>query len=255
LETLVKKLLYVLALLPLLTTANPIDDRCSQHVLAGAPQVKQEGNNQYLCRMGYAVNYNYATKVPYFVVEHITANHLGGVESRKDDFREDPEIPVAHRATLHDYVSSGYDRGHMAPAGDFTYDTKVMSESFLLSNMMPQVPGNNRGIWRMLEEYTRALVKNHGEIFIISGTIYHPPVKTIGAGVGIPTKIYKIIIDPKASKTLAFLMPNENLDPKKLPTYVVPVSEIESETGINFLPKLPAKLSSMRTVKGDMSHW
>ena len=151
-----KKLLYVLALLPFLATANPIDDHCPQHVLAGAPQIKQEGNNQYLCRMGYAVNYNYVTKVPYFVVERITANHLGGNASRKDDFREDPEIPAAHRATLHDYVSSGYDRGHIAPAGNFTYDTKAMSESFFLSNMMPQVPGNNRGIWRNLEQYTRA---------------------------------------------------------------------------------------------------
>lgn len=250
-----KKLLYILTLLPLLAAANPIDDHCPQHVLAGAPQIKQEGNNQYLCRMGYAVNYNYMTKVPYFVVEHITANHLAGNASRKDDFREDPEIPAAHRATLQDYVSSGYDRGHIAPAGNFTYDTKAMSESFFLSNMMPQVPGNNRGIWRNLEQYTRTLAKNHGEVFVISGTIYHAPVKSIGAGVAVPTRIYKIIIDPKASKTLAFLMPNEDLDPKKLPTYVVPVSEIETETGINFLPKLPAQLSSMRTAKGDMSHW
>ncbi len=250
-----KKLLYGLALLPFLVTANPIDDHCPQHVMGSAPQVKHEGNNQYLCRMGYAVNYNYTTKVAHFVVEHITANHLGGNASRKDDFREDPEIPVTHRATLHDYVGSGYDRGHVAPAGDFTYDTRAMSESFLLSNMMPQVPGNNRGIWRNLEQYTRALVKTHREVFVISGTIYIPPVKSIGAGVVVPTRIYKIIIDPKAHKTLAFLMPNEDLDPKNLPMYVVSVAKIESETGINFMPKLPVKLNAMRTTKGDMKSW
>lgn len=250
-----KKLLYGLALLPFLASANPIDDRCPQHVLAGAPQVRQEGNNQYLCRTGYAVNYNYATKVPYFVAERVTPDHLAGAESRKDDFREDPEIPSSRRATLHDYVSSGYDRGHLAPAGNFTYDAVVMSESFLLSNMMPQVPGNNRGIWRVLEEYTRALVKTHGELYVISGTVYKAPVRTIGAGVAVPTRLYKIIVDPKKGRSLAFLMPNENLDPRQLGLYVVSVSTIEAATGIRFMPKLPAQSDGMRTVKGDMKSW
>jgi endonuclease G, mitochondrial len=84
-----KKFLIVLGLmLTGLVQANPIDDVCPQHVVWGAPQVKQEGNNQYLCRNGYAVNYNYATKVAYFVTEVIRPENLVRSAQRKDDFRE-----------------------------------------------------------------------------------------------------------------------------------------------------------------------
>ena len=128
--------------------ANPIDDKCSQHVVWGAPQIKQEGNNQYLCRSAYAVNYNYATKVAYFAVENIRAENLIKNAPRKDDFREDPEVAGPYRSTLNDYAGSGYDRGHVAPAADMTFHPQAMSESFFLTNMMPQVPGNNREIGR-----------------------------------------------------------------------------------------------------------
>ena len=69
--------------------ANPIDDSCPQHVFYGAPQIAQEGNNQYICRIGYALNYSYQTKTAIFVVEHIKKQNLVGNNKRKDDFRED----------------------------------------------------------------------------------------------------------------------------------------------------------------------
>jgi endonuclease G len=239
-----KRLAALLLLVSSYAFGNPIDTKCPQFVTWGAPQVVKEGNNQYVCKSGYAFNYNYATKVSYFVVERIDGAKLVKSAPRKDDFREDPEIPAQFRATLKDYTGAGYDRGHMAPAADFMYDAGLISESFFMTNMMPQVPGNNRGIWKYLEEMTRYWAQTHGTVYVITGTIYAGPVKTIGNAVAVPSHIYKIVIDPKTGKTASFLFPNEKLDPKLIDQYAVNVKEIESKTGINFSPALPANLKA-----------
>jgi endonuclease G len=236
--------------------ANPIDTSCPQHVIWGAPQIKQEGNNQYLCRTGYAVNLNYQTKVAYFVAETIKPELLVTKQvSRKDDFREDPEVPAQFRVTLKDYQGSGLDRGHMAPAADFTYDANVMSESFLLSNMMPQSPGNNRGIWKYLEENTRYWASQYGQLYIITGTHYEKEHPVMGNGVGVPTHVYKIIIDPKNTRAIAFMFPNIKLDPKTVEQYVVSISEIEAVTGINFSPAIPVQLQGIEKVRANYKEW
>lgn len=237
-----KKLLAIFALLPILAFGNPIDDKCSHHVIYGAPVLK-DGSNQYLCRTAYAVNYDYKTKVPFYVVEHITAGHLVKVAARKDDFREDPDVPVQYRATLDDYAKMGYDRGHMAPAADMTFDVVSMSESFYLTNMMPQVPGNNRGIWKYLEENTRYWAQTKGEVYVITGVIFGEKPKMMKS-VTVPDFIYKIVIDPKSGKQIAYMFSNEKLDPKRIDEYAVSVSDLESYTGINFSPKLPANLQN-----------
>lgn len=247
--------LLLLALIPFSVFANGIDDKCPQHVSLGAPQIQVEGDNQYLCKTGYAVNFNNKTKVPYFVVEHLTKAHMIGSESRKNDFREDPEVPVAYRAMLHDYEGGGYDRGHMAPAGDFTYDAKVMSESFFLSNMMPQDSGNNRGIWKILEEDARAWTIKHDELYIVSGTIFTTDAKHIGANVMIPSEVYKIIVDIKRNKAIAFKFPNIKLDPKDMAKYIVSISEIAAITKIVYFPKETAQFKLIEITKGNLSDW
>lgn len=231
-----KFLAVVLMLFASIVSANDIDTKCKQHVIYGAP-VKAEGNNQYLCRIGYAVNYNYATKVPFYVVEHITTDHLVKNAARKDDFREDPEVPVQYRQTLADYTGQGYDRGHVAPAADMTFDAKAMSESFFLTNMMPQVPGNNRGIWKYLEENIRYWVQVKGEVYVITGTLFEGQPKMMNK-VTVPSHVYKIVIDPKTGKQIAYLFTNEKLDPKLIDNYAVSVASIEQKTGINFSPAL-----------------
>jgi endonuclease G len=243
-----KKLLAVFLLsFASLVSANGIDDKCKQHVWQGAP-VKAEGNNQYLCRIGYAVNYNYNTKVASYVVEHIVVANLTKNAPRKDDFREDPEVPVQHRATLADYAGMGFDRGHMAPAADVVFDAKAMSESFYLTNMMPQVPGNNRGIWKYLEENTRYWAQVKGEVYVITGTLFDAQLKMMNK-VAIPNQIYKIVIDPKTGKQIAYLFPNKKLDPKLIDNYAVSVATIEAKTGINFSPLLSNNAAEKAVLK------
>ena len=232
-----KKLLAIVLLaFASISFANPIDDKCKQHVWQGAP-VKAEGNNQYLCRIGYAVNYNYNTKVAHYVVEHVTVDHLVKNAPRKDDFREDLEVPAQHRQTLADYTGMGFDRGHVAPAADMTFDAQAMSESFYLTNMMPQVPGNNRGIWKYLEENVRYWAQVKGEVYVITGALFEGQPKMMNK-VAIPSHVYKIVIDPKTGKQIAYLFINEKLDPKLIDNYSVSVELIEQKTGINFSPLL-----------------
>lgn len=240
-----------------LLLANPINDKCPQFVVWGAPQVNVEGNNQYICRTAYALNYNYSTKVSYFVVERVTPAQIKGAVSRKNDFREDPSIPANHRSTLKDYASSGYDRGHMAPAANFASSELAMSESFFLSNMMPQAPGNNRGIWKYTEELTRKWVEKHGELFVITGTIYDNKgsAKIIGSGVHVPTHVYKIIIDPKTNRSISFMFPNIKLNVSDLENYIVTIAEIEKAAGINISPALPVNLSHIETTKSNLKEW
>lgn len=251
-----KKLLALFSMLVAsVAIANPIDQTCPQHVVWGAPQIAKEGNNQYLCRTAYAVNYNYQTKVAYFAVENIVASNLVKAAPRKDDFREDPQVPQQVRSTLPDYAGTGYDRGHVAPAADMPFSTQAMSESFFLTNMMPQVPGNNRGIWKYTEEMARYYAQKYGQVYVITGTIFNPPYKTIGNGVYVPSHVWKVIIDPKNVRAIAFLYPNEKLDPKLIEQYIVSIAEIEQYTGINISPQLPAQYSGMEKVRANLKDW
>ena len=243
------------ALYATLSLANPIDDHCPQHVFYGAPQIVQEGNNQYICRIGYALNYSYQTKTVIFVVEHIKKQNLVGNNKRKDDFREDPTVPQQFRSTLKDYQGSGYDRGHVAPAANFPYSPEAMSESFFLTNMIPQDPGNNRGIWKYVEEYTRFWADAYGEVYVVSGVINSQTSKRMGNNVIVPDYVWKIVIDPTKNRAVTFLFPNQKLDPKELDKYVTTIAEIEKLTNINISPQLPVNLQGLENVRANLKDW
>jgi len=221
--------------------SNPIDDKCASLVTNGAPISSIKTNNQYLCKMNYAVHYRFDTKTAEYVTEHITVDSISGGSKRQDDFRPDPEIAVKNQSQLSDYAGNPYDRGHLSPAGDNTQNAKIMSESFFLSNMIPQTPNNNRGIWKQIESLVRIWAKEGKDIYVVSGTIYDKGYLTIGTNkVGVPTKVWKVITDKKTGKSIGFLFPNEGLPVKDLPKYAMSVKAVETATSINFSPKLPA---------------
>ena len=186
----------------------------------------------------------------------MTKENILGSSKRKDDFRPDPAIPAQYNATLKDYAGHPYDRGHLAPAGNNTQNDQVMSESFFLSNMVPQVPNHNRGIWKQLEEYVRDWVVDHNmDIYVISGTIYQSGHLTIGDNkVGVPTHLWKVIVDRQEGKAIAFLFPNAALPVADLPNYATTVETVEKSTGINFMPKLPKAKSQVEKTL-DLKKW
>ena len=161
----------------------------------------------------------------------------------KNDFREDPLI-ITGSASLADYKGSGFDRGHLAPAADFKFDAGAMSESFYMSNMSPQRPSFNRGIWKRLEEQVREWASENDSLFIITGGVLTENLHVIGENEStVPNLYYKIIFYPDELKATAFVLPNEKvLDP--LESFVVTIDSVESITGIDFFPDLPDDLES-----------
>ena len=248
--------LLLLLLIPFAALANPIDDQCPQHVLRGAPVSPITANTQYLCKQNYAIHYRYDTKTAEYVVQHVTLQSITGPAKRKDDFRADQAIPPEHRSLLSDYAGFPFDRGHLSPGADNTINDEIMSESFFLSNMVPQVPNHNRGIWKQLETYVRNWVQEGKDIYVASGTIYEPGYETIGANsVGIPTHMWKVIVDRKSSKSVAFLLPNAPLPVADLPKYATSIDAVEKATGINFMPKLTKAQESKLEKAVNLSDW
>ena len=231
--------------------ANPIDDNCPQHTTLGAPVSSIKENTQYICHTNYAVHYRYDTKTAEFVVERLDRADITGPAKRKNNFGPDPKVDDAKEAQLDDYKGHPYDRGHLSPAADNRADDTQMSESFYLTNMIPQDPGNNRGIWRILEIAVRNTAMTN-DIYVVSGTIYDSGFKTIGAGkVGVPSRIWKIVYNATNGETIAFLFPNAKLSTKDLPKYAVTVDEVEKATGINVFPKLDEQAE----VRFDPAKW
>ena len=249
---------YLLVLL-LITTAwaNPIDDKGSQFVYNGAPVSAINKNDQYLIKKNYAIHYRYDTKTAEYVVEHPTKEAVTGKASRKDDFRPDPAVPVSNQSQLDDYAGQPYDRGHLVPAGDNTQSADIMSESFFLTNMVPQVPNHNRGIWKQLETQVRNWVIEGKDVYVISGTTYATGYKTIGNNkVGVPDYIWKVIIDAKSGTGIAFYFPNKALPVPDLPKYATTIADVEAKTGLNFEPKLDAaKKKALETTTPDLKNW
>ena len=109
--------------------------------------------------------YSGISKTPLWSAEHLNAERLSVKIKREDNFHEETRVAQRHRALLSDYRGSGYDRGHMAPNGDMP-NKESQSDSFSLSNMVPQAPKNNQEVWRKLEEATRAIATKQNKMFM-----------------------------------------------------------------------------------------
>ena len=223
-------------------------EQCSEYASIGVPST-----DNLLCKKGFLLGYNKINKTPDWVIEHLTKSKVTStLVKRTNNFEPDPDISVTERDNNEDYTKSGYDRGHMAPVDDMTWDKDAMNQCFYLSNMVPQIPNMNRGIWKVLETSIRKSVKTRGDLFIITGPIYaDQEKKTIGKDkIAIPTHLYKIIYDESKQESEAFIIPNKKLDPKLLSTFIVTISDIEKQTGLKFITSINKdEFKNIKTLK------
>ena len=198
----------------------------SDNLTLGAPST----NVCIVDRPGYALGYSEEHEQAAWVIYKLTAEEAQGTIDRTDDFRPGPEIPTGS-ATLADYRRSGYDRGHLAPAADMAWDTLAMHDSFYLSNMSPQNPSFNRGVWKRLEAHVRDVAIEEGYVWVVTGPVLEPGLKTIGPdSVSVPGFYFKVLLDP-AGELTAYLLPNagSKLD---LSAFEVQVDSVEAVTGL-----------------------
>ncbi len=176
--------------------------------------------------------------------------------TRKNDFREDTRVRT-ESAALADYSGSGYDRGHLAPAADFSYSEFALSQSFYMSNMSPQDPSFNRGIWKKLEDQVRDWTMEFDHLYVVTGPVLNKRFETIGSNkVSIPEQYYKIVldIDKPGIKAIAFLMKNEKSS-EPLSSFVVTIDEIEKITGLDFFPSISDELEGILESSTLTSDW
>ncbi|OFY67260.1 MAG: hypothetical protein A3H98_02050 [Bacteroidetes bacterium RIFCSPLOWO2_02_FULL_36_8] len=175
-----------------------------------------------------------------WVAYKLSAEMLNGSVTRTNNFREDPIVKTIS-ASPGDYYRSGYDRGHLCPAGDMKISTNIMSETFFMSNMSPQKPGFNRGIWKKLEEQVRSWATQNEEIYIVTGGVLNGNLQTIGSNrVTVPHYFYKVIVDLKEPdiKGIGFILPNEPAT-QHIENFAVTIDLVEKFTGLDFFPALP----------------
>lgn len=194
----------------------------------------------------YTIRYSEEHEQAMWVAYPLSADSLSQDKlPRTDDFRKDPRVRTGS-AQLADYKGSGFDRGHLAPAADFSYDDFALSQSFYLSNMSPQAPSFNRGIWKKLEEKVRNWAMDNDNIYVVTGPVLNKNFKTIGTNkVSIPEYYYKIVLDIQKPgiKAIAFLMKNEKSS-ASLQSFVVTIDSVESLTGLDFFPGMPDDLEN-----------
>ena len=170
--------------------------------------------------LAYDTNHNHTIWCEYV----LTSNQLcNSIAKRSNDFRPDPfllnntNILVVIRNN--NYYNSGYDKGHLCPAQDRCYSDKDMSETFYMSNMSPQDPSFNRGIWKKLEELTRKYAIKKGEITVVTGPVIFDRHFMLDNKVSIPSMYYKILVT-EDGKCYCFLIPNQKSN-RNLREYII----------------------------------
>lgn len=206
---------------------------------SGYPQAHT--GDTILTYLGFHLAYNEQYEQAAWVAYVLTRDKIeSGTIERSDNFRSDKSI-VTGSASLADYRGSGFDRGHLAPAGDMKWDQLAMSQSFLMSNMSPQRPAFNRGIWRKLETEVRNWALEKDSLYVITGPLFSPLDSLIGEnGVGIPGHYFKVLVDlsPPDHDMIAFLLPNSGSS-EELIQFAITVDSLEQLTAYDFFSVAP----------------
>ena len=217
----------------------PIEKREIRYGMPAADQV--------IFNRHYVLGYSYYFRQAKWALEIIDPDRE---LERLDNFRPDYRVPDIFRADLVDYQGSGYDRGHLVASANQQEVELQNSETFLLSNMSPQAPQFNRGVWKQLEEEVRRLNAKPKvlETYVICGPIFYfdEPVAFIGSGddndvtLPIPNAYFKSVLTENNRGALhmwSFILPNEASD-APLESFQVPTRKVEQYAGIKLWSRL-----------------
>ncbi|KAH9814393.1 hypothetical protein DFH28DRAFT_971569 [Melampsora americana] len=230
-------------------------------------QILKFGNpgpiHDFFSRQAYAMGYDRRMRNPSWTAEHLTSSNLRSPKSpdghqpdrSHSNFHEDLALPPEFRAKLSDYFRSGYDRGHMVPAADAKISQGAMDETFLLSNIAPQVgEGFNRDYWAHLENFVRQLTKSFSDVYVFTIPLYLPkqdPItkkhivsyEMIGnpPNIAVPTHFAKIIYGLSTSNSQgsigSFVLPNDKISNQiPLSSFESSIESVEKASGLKLFP-------------------
>ncbi|MFD1015656.1 DNA/RNA non-specific endonuclease [Winogradskyella rapida] len=211
---------------------------------------------QVIHHQNYSLSYSEPYEQAEWVAYELKASHLSSTNRKRPYFEIDEAVKTG-AAHWKNYKKSGYDKGHLCPAGDRRFTKAAHDETFLTSNISPQEHQFNAGVWNRLEQKVRYWAKKNDGVFVVTGGILNKDLKTIGEEeVAVPNQFYKVILDHTNGKTkmIAFLMNHEN---SNLPLYkfVVSVDTLEALTGIDFFPELEDRIEDQLEASASYKSW
>jgi len=202
----------------------------------------------------YQLGYDNNIEGARWTYHKLTRSLINGNVDRTNEFMTDLSVTDGS-ANPWDYSGSGFDRGHLVPAGDMKLNSSSMHESFYMSNISPQHPSLNRGRWRALENQVRTWTLRKGDMHIFTGPVFLKSYTNInGTHIAIPDGFYKIIYSEKSQQAIAFFMANKKLYGDVL-DFKLTIDEVESLSGIDFLAHLPDFLEKRLESRVNLAFW
>jgi endonuclease G len=195
-----------------------------------------------LQNQAYVVGYSESLGNPVWAAYRVQDRKtLGPPPARPDRFETD--LRTVARVSPDDYTNSGYDRGHMAPnyAIASRHGEAAQRETFLMSNITPQRPTLNAGLWKELEmKIATSYPARYGEVWVLTGPVFGPRPQKLRGGVAVPEAFYLIVIDEIEGKlrTQAFLIPQDAPREAEPERFLTSIEEIQRRTGLDFLSEL-----------------
>jgi len=251
-----KKVILLFIWLPCILFAQ--QDSLNTTILKKLEIPNIQPNEVVITHTGYVLSYNKTHKQANWVAYELTSEETNSIVGRSGKFTADPKIKT-DIVKNKDYVKSGYDKGHLAPAGDMGWSLTAMTESFYFSNISPQVPSFNRGVWRKLEELVRSWAVENKSVYVVTGPVLTNGLSIIGDNkVSVPEYFYKVILDYNEPyvKGIGFIIPNNNSS-EPLQYFAITIDSVEIFTHIDFFPLLPDEKENIieSTLKTDAWSW
>jgi endonuclease G len=205
----------------------------------------------------FTILYDTQFRLPRYVEYNLTAEHLReSFVKRRNHFHTDNELEELGLKPVQpdDYKYSGYDRGHMAPSGDFAWSEEASEETFVMSNMAPQSPSLNRGAWEALENQVRKWACGEGQIEVFTGPILSKDMTSLPSGIPIPKQFFKVVLEETLPrKAIGFIMNQSDRGSKTYLDRHVPVRELEKITGIDFFEKVESSQKTQLENQDDLT--
>ncbi len=236
----------------------------------GLPNVKPQETvvNHRIISLSYNEKHKQANWVAHIISPEITRPGF----ARTNDFRKDPKLKTETAGekdyflkSLQDdgsytYKNFGYDRGHLAPSADFRWNKKAMSQSYYYSNISPQLPDFNRGVWASLESFIREYVQEHEQkVYVVTGPVLTdnlPVIERSRHKVSIPEFFFKVVLNTEGdtARGIGFILPHSDDEYPPI-SYATTIDEVEKLTGIDFFPALPDSLEEKVERTLNIKHW
>ena len=242
------------------STPNAIElsPNCRELSRFGLPSSKV----RLLCKGAFLIGYSDAHKIPLWTIERLSRDSIPVSKGdERGTFQADTEVPLVFRSTLEDFIGSGFDRGHLAAAGNYVSNPSTYRHSFLLSNVVPQVGvGFNRGIWKLLEDEVRLIGQCTNELIVITGAYFYSNSATtekqiVGNEVSVPDALFKVLYIPSDQLAIAFTAENRAHSSRNIDDLLIPIDELELKSGFDFFNRLDETTEASLEAGGSKHSW